>query len=523
MGHDVPDARTGSPSLDIPGLEALEPIGRGGFGTVYRGWQRELRREVAVKVLDAPAAAEGSEDRFGREAMAMGTVSDHPNVVPVYATGTVGGRHYLVMPLLPDSLADQLRSGPMPATDVVRLGRGLADALAAAHQAGVLHRDVKPANVLRTPYGAHQLADFGVARFVDATHTTGAPAMATVGYAAPEILAGEPASEVTDVYSLGATLHAAATGRGPYEARPDEAPIALAMRVMHDDPPRLAEAGVPATLAAVIERAMARDPADRYPSAAALRDALDEVEVQDQVEVGDHAGVGPVAAPAATSVFAPATEAGATEAGSPTTVAAAGHGTEVVPDASPGAAPAGPRPAQRDGGGRRVALVAVAALVVLAAVALLIARAADDGDPADDVASDIPNVPEADEEAPEAAEGDDAPEPTEAQDAPAEPVIDGAAAEAVVEYYGLLDQGRVDEGFARLSPAYQQRTGEDSYRGFWSTVAGVEVLDASGDDGTVVATIRYTLTDGRTSTERTTLRVVSDDSGTLLIDDHQVG
>lgn len=174
-------------------------------------------------------------------------------------------------------------------------------------------------------------------------------------------------------------------------------------------------------------------------------------------------------------------------------------------------------------------LAAVAALVVLAAVALLIAGLAGDGDGTDDVASDIPNVPEATDEqvadvpASGVPQGDDPPAPTEGEDAAAEPAVDGSAADAVVDYYGLLDAGRIDEGFARLTPDYQQRTGEDSYRGFWSTVAGVEVLDASGEDGTVVATLRYTLTDGSTSTERTTLRVVADDSGTLLIDDHRVG
>jgi hypothetical protein len=272
-----------------------------------------------------------------------------------------------------------------------------------------------------------------------------------------------------------------------------------------------------------IDRATPLDPGDRYPSAAALRDALDEVEVEAGDEVG--AVAAPAAAPAATSVFADAPDGGAPEAGSPTTVAATGPGTEVLP----GAPPVAPRPAQGDGRGRRWALVAVAALVVLAAGALLLASVAGDGDGTDDVASDIPDVPEAIDEqegdTPEAdtPEADTPAGPTEGGGADVEPVVDGDAAEAVVEYYALLDAGRIDEGFALLSPAYQQRTGEDSYRGFWSTVAGVEVLDASGDDGTVVATLRYTMTDGGTSTERTTLRVVADDSGTLLIDDHRVG
>jgi non-specific serine/threonine protein kinase len=248
-------------TLEIPGIDDLEPIGRGGFGTVYRGWQAALRREVAVKVLDAPAVDAASERRFEREAMAMGSLSGHPNVVPVYDAGSVAGRPYLVMPLLRDgSLQDRLAAGPLPAEEVVRLGQGLADALSAAHAAGVLHRDVKPANVLRTSHGAPQLTDFGVAQVADMTLTLGGDLVATVGYAAPEVLSGEPATEASDVYSLGATLHAAARGEAPFAAGPDDTPMSLAVRVMTADPPDLRGASVPEGLCAVIERAMARDP-----------------------------------------------------------------------------------------------------------------------------------------------------------------------------------------------------------------------------------------------------------------------
>src|SRR5688572_6639261 len=272
------DTRPDPVILEIPGIEDLEPIGRGGFGTVYRGWQPALRREVAVKVLDAPAVDAASGRRFEREAMAMGTLSGHPNVVPVYDAGSVDGRPYLVMPLLSaGSLEDQLADGPLAADEVVRLGQGLADALSAAHAAGVLHRDVKPANVLRTSHGAPQLTDFGVAQVADTTLTLGGDLVATVSYAAPEVLGGGPATEASDVYSLGATLHAAARGEGPYPTGPDDSPMSLAVRVMTADPPDLRAAGVPAELADVIDRAMARDPAERYPSAEALRRALDDL------------------------------------------------------------------------------------------------------------------------------------------------------------------------------------------------------------------------------------------------------
>src|SRR5687768_14561103 len=152
------DASAPQTELSIPGIEGLEPLGRGGFGTVYRGWQPALRREVAVKVLDARMVDEASERRFEREAMAMGSLSGHPNVVPVYAAGAVEGRPYLVMPLLrAGSLEERIQAGPIPPAEVVQIGQGLAGALVAAHAAGVLHRDVKPANVLRSDHGAAQL------------------------------------------------------------------------------------------------------------------------------------------------------------------------------------------------------------------------------------------------------------------------------------------------------------------------------------------------------------------------------
>ena len=347
------DTRPEHATLEIPGIDDLEPIGRGGFGTVYRGWQAALRREVAVKVLDAPAVDAASERRFEREAMAMGSLSGHPNVVPVYDAGSVAGRPYLVMPLLRDgSLQDQLAAGPLPAEEVVRLGQGLADALSAAHAAGVLHRDVKPANVLRTSHGAPQLTDFGVAQVADMTLTLGGDLVATVGYAAPEVLSGEPATEASDVYSLGATLHAAARGEAPFAAGPDDSPMSLAVRVMTADPPDLRGAGVPEGLGAVIERAMARDPAERYPSAVALRRALDDLVL--------------------TTDAGPATLAVA--AVEPTLVEPAVTTTVALPSEPPA-----PRPAARRD--RRPWLVlALLALAVLGAAVLAGVLSDDDGD-----------------------------------------------------------------------------------------------------------------------------------------------
>ena len=156
------ETATGVTGLALPGIENLQRIGRGGFASVYRGWQPAFHRDVAVKILD-PIPDNPSEPRFRREIKAMGSLSDHPNVVPVYEAGVVGDRPYLVMPLLSGgSLAAQLANGPLPAEEVVRLGVAMADALAAAHRLGLLHRDVKPANILSTAYGQPQLSDFGM-------------------------------------------------------------------------------------------------------------------------------------------------------------------------------------------------------------------------------------------------------------------------------------------------------------------------------------------------------------------------
>jgi len=524
----VRDTTAGAPPFTIPGIEDLEPVGRGGFGTVYRGWQPALRRKVAVKVLDARTGDAASRERFRREGMAMGVLSEHPNVVPVYATGTVGDRAYLVMPFLSDgSLEDRLsRSGPLEPAEVARLGSGLADALAAAHTAGVLHRDVKPANVLRTSYGALQLADFGIARFVDATQTMGGSLTATVAYAAPEVLSGEPATEASDLYSLGATLHAALLGRAPYEARTAEAPVAMAMRVLSDDPPSLREAGVPAGLATVVERAMAKDPRDRYATAEELRDALDSVEL---------------GAPPLDETAVSGAQDGVTQV---LDVAVAGPSLPPVAVAAP-EPPATPQTAYEQPARRRPdrgPLWWLLALAVLAGVVIwsLLGRGGGDGGdsrdeagqqevPTTEAAAPSTEATEAPTETTEApateqpaqdVEGE--PEQDPAEVVPAEPT--GSPVEAVRSYYALMDSGAIEEGFARLSPSYQERTGYDSYRGFWQSISRVEVLSAEGEGGTVAARLRYTSDDGTTSTESVTIRLVRDEeSGQLLIDDYQVG
>ncbi|MEJ7846116.1 MAG: serine/threonine-protein kinase, partial [Acidimicrobiales bacterium] len=280
-----------APLPTIEGVADLLAIGRGGFGTVYRGRQPHLDREVAVKVLDAHDADGIALQRFQREVGAMGRLSNHPNIVAVYDGGvTAEGHPYLVMPFVPGgSLGDLLRrDGPLAPDMVAAMGAKLAGALASTHAAGVLHRDVKPDNVLISPYGEPQLTDFGIARLADATTTAWQSVALTVHYAAPEVLGGEPASPASDVYALGATLHACLTGTPPFKGEPGEALMAVVGRIATQPAPDLRAAGIDDPLAAVVEAALAKDPADRIPTAEELRRRLEAVIATPTSATGGH-------------------------------------------------------------------------------------------------------------------------------------------------------------------------------------------------------------------------------------------
>ena len=479
------DRRTGTAALP-PGLEDAELVAHGGFASVYRAWQTDFNRDVAVKVLAADATDPDVRTRFEREVRAMGSLSHHPHVVPVYDAGIHDDRPYLVMPYLSGgSLARELGRGPLPPDEVARVGRAVADALDAAHRAGLLHRDVKPANILRTAYGEPKLADFGVARFADATATHGQLAL-TLAYAAPELLRGEPATVASDVYSLGATMHALLRGAPPFELPDGAAPMAVAVRIVTDDPPDLRAAGVPAALAAVVERAMAKEPAARYPSAAALRQALDALDEP------------PTTVSAATAVI-DLREPAATAARS---------------TAAP-AAPAAP-------GHRRrpwwpIALVTAIALGVIA-VAVGAATRDDDAPPADP-GTTVPATA-----APTTVPTTTAPPTTEAPtpttEAPTPTTRAADPVDAARSYFEVLDAGDIDEGWRRLSSRYQQQSGRDAYYGFWRTIDAVEVLDArpGADELTAVVTLRYTRDDGSQATETNTLRFVVAEEGRLFVD-----
>jgi N-acetylneuraminic acid mutarotase len=214
---------------------------------------------------------EAKRERFLREGYAMGQLSGHPNIVSVLQVGvTESNRPYIVMPYHSgDSLALQVRrDGPIRWAEALRIGVKLCGALDTAHAAGILHRDIKPGNVLVSDYGEPQLCDFGIARIVGAYKTRTGLFIGTIAYTAPEVLSGDPPTVAADVYSLGATLYALIAGTAAHERRPGEDLIEHYMRIASTPVPDMRPKGVPADVCAAIERAMSVDPANRPPSAA---------------------------------------------------------------------------------------------------------------------------------------------------------------------------------------------------------------------------------------------------------------
>ncbi len=259
--------------------DAVE-VGRGGFGVVFRCTQEALGRTVAVKLLHTDLDTV-SRERFFREGRAMGGLSGHPNVVDVLQVGvTHSGRPYIVMPFQSlDSLAARMRrEGPISWPEATRMGVRLAGALESAHRVGTLHRDVKPANILLSDYGEPQITDFGIARIEGGFETGTGAFTGSLSYSAPEVLNGRPPTPQSDIYGLAAALFSVIAGRAAFERREGEEIIAQFLRITGQPIPDLRGHGVPDGLCAVLERAMAKDPADRPASAEAFGHALQEVQ-----------------------------------------------------------------------------------------------------------------------------------------------------------------------------------------------------------------------------------------------------
>ncbi len=256
-------------------FEVVRELGRGGMGVVYEAVDPTLGRRLALKLIREDLAAPEALLRFGREAQAMARVR-HANLVAVHEVGRAAQGPFIATELVEgESLDGRLRRGPLAPREAALLVAELADAVAALHAAGLLHRDLKPANLIVRPDGRPVLLDLGLVRDESAEALTRTGAMlGTPAYMAPEQAGGERAriGPVTDVYGLGAVLFAAVAARPPFEA-PSLPNLITAVLTREPLWPTPAE-GVPPELLAVLRRALAKQPEDRYPSAAALADEL---------------------------------------------------------------------------------------------------------------------------------------------------------------------------------------------------------------------------------------------------------
>jgi serine/threonine-protein kinase PknK len=269
--------RPGMP--DLPGYADLEEIGRGGSATVYRAWQEQFQRRVALKILAVDMTDRRAQQRFERERALTGQLTGHPHVVRVFDAGFVKGRRpYLAMEYFErGSLADRITArGPLDLPEALRVAIKVAGALETAHREQILHRDIKPQNILVSRYGEPALADFGIATLVS-------PDMSVTGtmtpvHAAPELLEGDAPSPASDIYALGSTVFTLLAGSAPFLGPPGEGVLTQLMRIMASELPPLDRPDVSISLRDVLRRSMAKTPGARYASAADLGEALRQEE-----------------------------------------------------------------------------------------------------------------------------------------------------------------------------------------------------------------------------------------------------
>ena len=477
----------------IAGRYTLErEIGRGGMGAVWLGLDVVLNRAVALKRIGmTPGGSSPDLQRAEREARLAARLN-HPHVVAVFDLVTEDDQQWLVMEYVEGVTLSQLvsRDGALTPDKASPLIGQAADALAAAHAAGIVHRDVKPSNILVTPQGQVKLSDFGIARAeADASLTqtglvTGSPA-----YLAPEVASGQTATDASDVWSLGATLFHALSGRPPYEVGNNL--MGALYRIVNEDPPRLVNAG---WLGPLLEATMTREPEDRW-SMSQVRDYL-------------------VTGPAGT-VVRPA----------PSTVRAAEpERTQVmsraVPPVDPAPTPVGPRPPARPEKRRGALLPVLVAVAAVLVVALLAWALLSDGDGSTDRTSAEPTgSPARSSTSSSPSESTSPSAAASASSPPATPRPTADGMESFIEDYLATVTANPRAAFAMLTPAFQQASdGLGGYESFWNTIASAEPTSVSADPGslTVDYTVDYTREDRSTATDEVSLQLVFEDGRYLI-------
>jgi len=450
------------------------------MGAVWLGQDEVLGRPVALKRVGfGPGTNDLDLDRAEREARLAARLN-HPHVVAVYDLVTEGADRWLVMEYVAGRTLAELvrREGALPPDQAAPLLRQAADALTAAHAAGIVHRDVKPSNILVTPDGQVKLSDFGIARAqADASLTqtglvTGSPA-----YLAPEVASGQQATAASDVWSLGATTFHALSGRPPYDV--GENLLGALYRIVHEEPPRLGSSA--GWLAPLLLATMAQQGEDRWSMA----------QVRDFLASGPSAPL-PAPLPRAAAV------------GTPSTPVADPASTQVLAAVPPvPVAPAPPAPAAPSPGRRRSALVPLLALAVVAVVVIVVAWLLG-SDP--DSGAD-PQSPSSSS----SSSGSSQPPPSNAVTA------DGM--ENFMEDYLSTVTTDQKAAWQRLTPQFQKESGGfGTYKKFWRGYQSADIVEFAADPEamTVTYTVEYLDQAGQKSTDHVTLRLEGTDGDFLI-------
>ena len=471
----------------IAGRYTLErEVGRGGMGAVWLGRDEVLGRDVALKRVGmVPGGSTPDLERAEREARLAARLN-HPHVVAVYDLVTEDDEQWLVMEYVDGlTLAGLLqRDGALTPEQAAPLVRQAADALAAAHAAGIVHRDVKPSNILVGPDGQVKLSDFGIARAeADASLTqtglvTGSPA-----YLSPEVASGQQATPASDVWSLGATLFHALAGRPPYDVGGNL--MGALYRIVHEEPPRLDTAG---WLTPLLAATMTTEPADRWPMS----------RVRDFLSAAPAAAPPPVAPPAAP---APPLDA-----------------TQVLSSALPPVAPVAAAPvtaapdAHREARNRTGAIAvaaAVAGIVVLAVIAWLVGSHGS-GDPAASGARH-PGGGSSASSGPSGSPGSPGSSPSTS---PASPGATADGMENFIEDYLATVTSDPKAAWDLLTPEFQaQSGGYGQYKGFWKTIETADMISSNADPASrqITYTVEYIRSDGSKTRDDVTLTLEGSD------------
>jgi serine/threonine protein kinase len=501
--------------------EVVRAIGRGGMGTVWLCRDTVLDREVAVKQIGALPGEPAAAARAMREARIAASLN-HPNAVGVYDILDEDDSHWLVMEYVENqTLAEAARQAEgLPPQRVAAIGAAVAGALARAHERGVVHRDVKPGNILLSRGGVPKISDFGIARaHADDQLTQTGFMTGTPSYLAPELARGGNPTSASDVWALGATLYYAVEGQGAYEAQPN--PLATLQNIAAGHARPMAKAG---PLAGAIRAMMDPDPHRRWDMATAAR-RLDGIAHGDTT-LALPAGAALTADPAATEVIPEAlsrTQRLEPAAGAP--AAAAG------PAAYP---PRSPRDPQRRRTSPWVPIVIIVLIAALAALGYALYRANSARTPGPSTTSSTTSPPSTASTRPSSSSSTSSSSTTSRTMTTTTTTTTGSSPQDarsmerfVQGYYrDVTNDKKRDDTWSQLTPAMQDKSGgREAYDQFWSQFRSVDTDHAKADPqaGTVTVDLKFMRDGGEDTDETHVLTLVKDGDSWLIDDDARAG